>query len=235
MAIDIHINTQSGRVINAVVNGLKRPTQAVTPPSFVTGSTTAVNLYLVRDDGTYDARSGANATNVAVTIGAESADAEGTYTITDGTNTTAAIATAAQDETIEAICNQTGGGVGLGGDKLDVVKEGKRAWRCTFRSNGAQSALAGTSIDLHPASSVSASILVGGDANTRAQQLVEIKTTPAVNETNWTANASANVFTGNITPPAITAFAGTALTMTIKVGDEKVCAVPVRVLPSVSS
>ena len=115
MAENIYINTDQP-IDRAVVAGANQPTRRFALAEFVEGATQTANLYFVKNDGTFDARSGDAAVAVRASVGRDNAvPASGTFTLKDAGNAeTAAIAYGASAQAVEDAINALNGGAGLG-------------------------------------------------------------------------------------------------------------------------
>ena len=87
---DIYINTERP-VDRSIVAGINQPQREAPAGAFVAGSSYDTNIYFVLNDGTYDAASGQAGQDVQVAISTIGKPQSGTFTLTDGTDTTAAI------------------------------------------------------------------------------------------------------------------------------------------------
>ncbi|MGB1179360.1 MAG: hypothetical protein ACPG4J_08870, partial [Lentibacter algarum] len=84
---DIFINTQRP-VDRSIVAGINQPQREAPAGAFVAGSSYDINLYFVLNDGTYDSRSGGGTTDVQLAVGTIATPQSGSFTLTDGTDTT---------------------------------------------------------------------------------------------------------------------------------------------------
>ena len=114
MAEDIYINTDQP-IDRAVVAGANQPTRRLALAEFVEGASQTANLHFVKNDGTYDARSGDAGVAVKVSVGRENAvPASGTFKITDyNGQDTANITYGASAQAVEDALNALNGGMGL--------------------------------------------------------------------------------------------------------------------------
>ena len=186
---DIYINTDR-TIDRSIVAGITQPQREAPIGSLVAGSSYDTNLYFVKNDGTYDAASGAAGQSVKVAISTLGKTQSGTFTLTDGTDTTAAIEYGASAQTIEDALNDLNGATGLElgtTSKVDVVKVSDTQYALTFRAFGAQTALDGSTVSLYPESGVDGSVAVGGSSTQYAQQIIEIARQPAIYQATWTA------------------------------------------------
>ena len=185
---DIFINTERP-VDRSIVAGLNQPQREAKAGAFVAGSSYDINLYFVRNDGTYDPVSGEAGQTIDLAIAPISAPQSGTFTLSDGTDTTDALSYGASAQTVEdalnALNSATGPNCGTA-SLVDVVKESDGQYAITFRTLGANgTALTGTSVSLYPESTITGSVAVTGTASIYGQQVVEITRQPAVYQNTW--------------------------------------------------
>ena len=238
MATKIYINTDlKDLTANAVANK-NRPTQVVRLPQIVEGETLDVELSLVNSNGGYDTRSGDSGVSLAVAVSAKGAVAtSGTFTLTAGTETTAAIPYNASAEALQTALNDLNSKTGPYGSTVTVTKLSLGSYRVIFDTVGARTIFGGTSIDLAPESEVVAATAVVGSATIRAQIIIEISQQPAIYTTTWTTGS--NKFSGQL--DANTArvqeliATGQDAFFEVKVDDDVICQVPIAVLPAVAA
>ena len=192
---DIFINTQRP-VDRSIVAGINQPQREAPIGAYVAGSTYDTNLYFVLNDGTYDAASGQAGQDVQVAISTIGKPQSGTYTLTDGTDTTAAIEYGASAQAVEDALNALNTDTGPFADLVDVVKQSDTQYSITFRTLGAQTVLSGSTVSLFPESTPTASIAVNGDGTTYAQQVIELTRQPAIYQQTW--STIANGFNGTL-------------------------------------
>ena len=192
---DIFINTQRP-VDRSIVAGINQPQREAPVGAFVAGSTYDTNLYFVLNDGTYDAASGAAGQDVQVAISTISEPESGDFTLTDGTDTTAAIAYGATAQAVEDALNALNTDTGPNGSLVDVVKQSNTQYTVTFRTLGAQTAISGSTVSLFPESTPTGSIAVTGDGSTYAQQVIELTRQPAIYQQTW--STITNGFNGEL-------------------------------------
>ena len=184
---DIFINTERP-VDRSIVSGLNQPQREAAASAWVAGSSYDVNLYFVQNDGTYDAVSGQAGQTVELAIAPVSEPESGTFTLTDGTDTTAAISYGASGQDVEDALNALNSGTGpnLGTASLvDVEKVSDTQYAITFRTLGAMTALSGNTVSLYPESTVTGSIAITGSATVYAQQVIEVVRQPAIYQPTW--------------------------------------------------
>ncbi len=183
---DIYINTDRP-VDRSIVAGINQPQREAPIGALVAGSSYDTNLYFVKNDGTYDAASGDAGASVQVAISTLGKPQSGTFTLTDGTDTTEAISYGATALEVQTALNALNGGAGAFSDQVSVEKVSDTQYAVTFDSLGAQSVLSGSTVSLYPESTPTASIAVAGTATTNAQQIIEITRQPAIYQATWTA------------------------------------------------
>lgn len=83
MAENIYINTDKP-IDSCIVAGPNQPTMEKRPTALVEGASQSVNLYFIKNDGTFDSRSGSGAVAVKASIGRDGAEPSGgTFTLSD--------------------------------------------------------------------------------------------------------------------------------------------------------
>ena len=184
---DIFINTERP-IDRSIVAGINQPQKEALKQSYVAGSSYDVNLYFVKNDGTYDSRSGGASTDVQFAISTISEPKSGTFTLTDGTDTTAQIeyGASAKDvqDALNALNSDTGPNTGTA-SLVDVDKRNDGQYTITWRELGTMTALSGASVSLFPESSPTASVAISGSSTEYAQQVVEIVRQPAIFQQSW--------------------------------------------------
>lgn len=198
---DIYINTERS-VDRSIVAGINQPQREAPAGTLVAGSSYDINLYFVNNDGTYDAASGDAGTDVKLAIGTISTPQDGTFTLTDGTDTTTALSYGVSAQVVEDALNalNSNTGTSLGTASLvDVVKQSDTQYSVTMRTFGAMTALGGSSVSLTPESSVAGSIAATGSATEYAQQLIEIARQPAIYQPTWTTITNGHTATVALT------------------------------------
>ncbi len=191
-------NTARSNLATALVAGLSQPYTPKAFPHLVFGETVDVNLYLI-DNGAYDARSGTTGYTPRVSIMLPTLQpTNGTFTISDGTETITASYDAIASE-LETALNAMNNGTGPFGDLVTVTKFADGTFSIRFDSVGAQTALTVSAGGIQPTSAASVLPLVDGDATTREEQLIRILAEPLVFEDSateiangWTMTLSAN-------------------------------------------
>ncbi len=238
MATKIYINTDlKDLTANAVANK-NRPSQVVRLPQIVEGETVDVELSLVNSNGGYDSRSGDAAVDLAVAISAKGAVAtSGTFTLTAGTETTAAIPYNASAEALQNALNDLNSKTGPYGSTVTVKKLNIGSYRIIFDAVGARTIFGGTSIDIAPESEVTIGTSVVGSATIQAQMIIEISQQPAIYTSTWTTGS--NKFSGQL--DANTArvqeliATGQDAFFEVKAGNDVLCQIPISVLSAVAA
>ena len=196
--MDIFINTDRP-VDRSIVAGINQPQREAPIGAFVAGSSYDINLYFVKNDGSYNALSGVGGTDIHVAISTISRPESGTFTLTDGTDTTSAISYGASAQVVEDALNALNSdtGLNLGTVSLvDVVKVNDTQYTITFRTFGAMTALSGSTVSLFPESTPTGSIAVTGSSTVYAQQTIELTRQPAIFQETW--STITNGFSGTI-------------------------------------
>ena len=192
---DIYINTERP-VDRSIVAGINQPQREAPAGAFVAGSSYDTNIYFVLNDGTYDAASGQAGQDVQVAISTIGKPQSGTFTLTDGTDTTTPIEYGASGLDVQTALNALNTDTGPFADLVDVVKQSDTQYAITFRTLGAQTVLSGSTVSLFPESTPTASIAVDGDGTTYAQQIIEITRQPAIYQQTW--DVVTNGFNGTL-------------------------------------
>lgn len=238
MATAIYINTDLKDLTANAVASEKRPTQIVRLPQIVEGETVSANLYLVNSAGSYDSRSGSGSVAVAVSISSRGkAATSGTFTLTAGSETTAAINFDASAQAVEDALNALNSNTGAFGSRVIVTKLAAGSYRIIFNDAGARSDLTGTSINLAPESEVTVGTSVTGTASVRAQQVIEISQQPAIytDTTSTITNGfSVSLSANNARVQQLIASGGEAF-FEVKIDQDVICQVPITVLPAVAA
>jgi len=188
--IELYVNTETNEVTSAFVVGTDEPLRKVTSlPSLIVGGKRSGKLYLIRNDGTFDDRSGDN--NYTVSIGAGPIGAtptDGTFTLTDGTDTTAALDYNLSASDLQAALNALNSDAGPFNDTVKVTSAGVGIYLIKFDTAGAVAGtIAGDATELVPSSAIYSEEAVTGDVSTREQQVIRLRRQPIA-------------FTNNLTP-----------------------------------
>ena len=189
--IKLYINTDRGDISRAFVKSTSEPTASALPPDLVAGNKRNIEVYLIDSAGNYDARSGAS--NYALSIGAgplAGTPSSGTFTLTDGTSTTTAIAFNAGAQVVEDALNALNSGAGPHSQLVDVTSTYDGNYRVKFRTTGAVANLSGDASELSPASAVVIDEAVAGDGSTKEQQYIRLLRQPAIFQDTFTQIAN---------------------------------------------
>lgn len=200
MAHKLYINLDERDLRKALVLGRKQPSVAVKPPDLVVGADIDVEVYLLHSDGDYDVRSGLSGYTLRLGAGPRGAiPNDGSATLTDGTETTAALDYNATAAVIQAALNALNNGDGPFSDLVTVKLVSRGSYLVTFDTVGAQSALSGDGALFKPESSVVVSEVTAGGVATKEVQLIQFLRQPAIylefstQITNgWSGSISAN-------------------------------------------
>lgn len=189
--IKLYINTDRGDISRAFVKSTSEPTTESNVPALVAGNKRNVEVYLIDSAGNYDARSGAS--NYALSIGAgplAGTPSSGTFTLTDGTETTTALAHNASAQVVEDALNALNSNTGPFGQLVDVTSAYDGNYLVKFRTTGAVAALAGDASELSPQSAVVVDEARAGDGSTKEQQFIRLLRQPAIFQDSFTQIAN---------------------------------------------
>ena len=184
MALTLYISTKNPSH-SALVKSLTN-NQPQNAPEFTLGDTLpTVNVYLIDGDGGYDSLAGTGTARLAIgTVGG--VPTGGTFTLTDGTYTTAAIAYDASAATVQTAMNAVNSGAGLSGGTVVVTGSSPR-WIATWNAVSDRTLLTGSGTSLTPSSGVSVSTLTAGTGSAAEVQLIRLARNPAAFQDTWTA------------------------------------------------
>jgi len=178
MAHTLTVNATRTNLTTALVTSLTQPYSPSPFPQLAFGETVSAELY-VADGDSYDARSGvAGYTPRIVLTLADQKPQSGTFTISDGTDTTTALDYDATETEIETALNALNTDTGPYGDLVTVQKEQNGTFSVLFDSNGSQTELTVDDSGISPTSSTSVFPIIEGGAFTRNKQLIHIKADP---------------------------------------------------------
>ena len=189
--IKLYINTDRGDISRAFVKSTSEPTTDSNVPALVAGNKRNIEVYLIDSAGNYDARSGAS--NYALSIGAgplAGTPSSGTFTLTDGTSTTTALAFNAGAQAVENALNALNSNAGPHSQLVDVTSTYDGNYRVKFRTTGAVANLSGDASELSPASAVVIDEAVAGDGSTKEQQYIRLLRQPAIFQDTFTQIAN---------------------------------------------
>ena len=121
MAKSFYINTAAADPAQAFVQSKESPTAAALP-QFRLGDLENVKIYLVDGKGSFDADSGSGSVTVKFGLGNKAAEpTSGTYTLTDGVDTTTPIAFDASASTLQTALNALNTNAGPFSDTVVVT------------------------------------------------------------------------------------------------------------------
>ena len=176
MTQTLTVNTARSNPYAALVASTSQPYTPKQFPKLTFGETVDVELYLAND-----ARSGlaGYTPRIAITLDDQNPSA-GTFTISDGIDTTADLDWDATETEIETALNAMNDGIGPDGDLVTVGKYDTGAFAVFFDTVGDRVTLTVEASNIQPVSTASILPIVEGDASTREQQLIQIKASPLV-------------------------------------------------------
>jgi len=189
--IKLYINTDQSDINRAFVKSTSEPTTNALPPALVAGNKRNIEVYLIDSAGNYDARSGAS--NYALSIGAgpiAGTPSSGTFTLTDGTATTTALAHNASAQIVEDALNALNSSAGPFSQLVDVTSTYDGNYLVKFRTTGAVAALSGDASELSPQSAVVVDEARAGDGSTKEQQFIRLLRQPAIFQDSFTQIAN---------------------------------------------
>lgn len=173
-------NTARANLSTALVAGLSQPFAIKPFPRIAAGETFDVELYLI-ENGAYDTRSGATGYTPRIKITLDdTTPQDGTFTISDGVETTAALDHDTLASEVETALNALNDNTGPFGDKVLVDKFGNGAFSIVFDSVGNKSPLVADVAGIRPASSATVSAIVDGSASRREEQIIKVSADPLV-------------------------------------------------------
>ena len=177
MTQTLTVNAARPNLYTALVASLRQPYTPKQFPRLVFGETVGVNLYLANDA----ARSSVYGFIPRISITLDDVKPKaGTFTISDGGESTAALEWDATETEIEAALNKLNLNTGPFGCTVTVDKYANGSFNVFFDLVGNRAALAVAVSGIQPVSSVQVGTIVEGNATTREQQLIQIKADPLV-------------------------------------------------------
>ena len=176
MSHTLTVNTARSNLYTSLVASVPQPYTPKQFPKLVFGETIEVELYL-----TDAARSGVAGftPRIAITL-ADQKPSGGTFTISDGIDTTAALDWDSTETEIETALNALNSNTGPDGDTVTVDKYANGSFNVLFDTVGDRATLTVSTSGVQPVSTASILPIVEGDATTREQQLIQIKASPLV-------------------------------------------------------
>lgn len=180
MSHTLTVNTTRTNLSTALVSSITQPYSPAAFPQLAFGETVTAQLFLIDGDA-YDARSGlaGYTPRVVITLDDQTPQS-GTFTISDGTETTSALDWDATEAEIEDSLNALNTNTGPYGDTVTVEKFSNGTFSVLFDTDGSKSELILDAAGISPTSSASVLPIVEGGASARSQQLVQIKASPLV-------------------------------------------------------
>ena len=175
MTQTLTVNAARPNLYTALVASLRQPYTPKQFPKLVFGETVGVNLYLANDA----ARSSVYGFTARISITLDDVKPKaGTFTISDGGESTAALEWDATETEIKAALNKLNLNTGPFGCTVTVDKYANGSFNVFFDLVGNRAALAVAVSGIQPVSSVQVVSIVEGNATTREQQLIQIKAEP---------------------------------------------------------
>ena len=177
MTQTLTVNAARPNLYTALVASLRQPYTPKQFPKLVFGETVGVNLYLANDA----ARSSVYGFTARISITLDDVKPKaGTFTISDGGESTAALEWDATETEIKAALNKLNLNTGPFGCTVTVDKYANGSFNVFFDLVGSRPALAVAVSGIQPVSSVQVVSIVEGNATNREQQLIQIKAEPLV-------------------------------------------------------
>jgi hypothetical protein len=222
--VDLFVNRNNTRGLAA---GLIRSATDATPvafPALVVGDTLYLSLQVVSDteDGTLE-----TLTSYSIRLGIGTPGARptgGTFTVGDGSDTTAALAYNISAANLETALNALNTAAGPFSDTVTVSGSAGGPYKVTWDNTGAHASLTITPTALTPESGSTVSELVAGDGSTAEVQSIHLYQQPLVLVTSWTisgtqATASVNLNDYDLYTSVIDAGGSITLTLEIEITD----------------
>ena len=179
------INTARSNPNTALVAGITQPYTPVAFRHLKYGEFLLIPLYLI-DGDSYDERSGGDFIGMQVLVELDDkTPKQGTFTISDGSDTTSALDWDATASEVETALNELNTDTGPFGDTVSVSKYANGSFYVKFDSAGAQASLTVNVSGIEPISSASILEIVPGDVSSRNQQVLQIKADPLVDTTDY--------------------------------------------------
>lgn len=180
--LDFYINTKFGidPAASLVISDTNTRPYSFTP-KFVLGDTYSIRVYLVDGNGLFDTASGAGSYSIKVGLGTKGAiPTGGTFTLSDGTYTTSALAYNASAATVQAALNALNSGAGPFSDQVTVTSAAQGIYKITFNSVGSHANLTAVATSLTPTSGIVVSQEQDGTGSVVEIQTVKLAQQPAV-------------------------------------------------------
>lgn len=182
--IDLYFTTEPGSPSTSLVNGTALQPGAL--PTLVAGDTYTVRVFLVNRGGV-DSASGAGSYSIKLALGTAGAEPTGgTFTVSDGVDTSAAIAFDAAAATVQTALNAMNASAGPGSGTVTVTKGGDGLYLIKWNANGARSALTVNTDSLTPGSDAIINEEQTGDGSTKEWQSIKLAQQPVLTQSTWT-------------------------------------------------
>lgn len=184
MAIQLFVNIQA----SDVANGLVKSVTDLTPvgfPQLVIGDDRDYELFLVDGNGNYAPFSGSGAYSLFVAIGECGFPTGGTFTVTFGANTTAALAWNISPAALQTALQ---GLASIGANNVNVAGVAGQYYTLTFvngKGGTTQSEVTVNTTALTPTSNADVSTIVAGGSGVNNVQLVNFATNPVSYSDSW--------------------------------------------------
>lgn len=181
MAQSLHVYPAAPRLNTALVAGLNQPHSPAAFPMLAFGGKEDVDLYLTDGAGGYQARSGASGYSPRITVTrVDPAPVAGTFTLSDGTDTTAPLDYDARASEVQAALNALNGSTGPHADTVTVTRHGPGAYSIQFDTTASVAPLTADVTRIQPESTASIYEIVAGTASIREEQMLRITAAPLV-------------------------------------------------------
>lgn len=183
-SIDLYINTDATNPQGALVTGVGLGAGAATP-TFVGGDTYTMRLFLVNRAGV-DSASGSGSYSIKVGLGTPGAiPTGGTFTLSDGVDTTSGIDYNASAATVQTALNALNSSAGPFSDTVTVTKGADGLYLIKWDSVGSHANLTIDTDSLTPDSDGVVTEEQAGDGSTKEWQSVRLAQSPVVLQTSW--------------------------------------------------
>lgn len=197
--IDLYVNRNNTRGLASGLIKSATDKTVVAFPSLVMGDSLALSLKVVSDTST-GALETLTGYSIRLGVGTPgSLPTGGTFTITDGTDTTSALAYNVSAASMQTALNALNTSTGPFGDTVVVTGTAGGPYKITFDSNGAQSSLSVAATGLTPESGATVSELVAGDGSTQEVQSIQLYQQPLILVTSWTISGTSATASVNLT------------------------------------
>mgnify|MGYP003647416186 CR=1 FL=1 len=178
MAHELTVNATRANLSTSLVTSKSQPYSPAQFPQLSFGEQVGVNLFLTNGDE-YDTRSGAAGytPRIAITLD-DQRPTGGTFTVSDGTDTTIAIEWDSTEAEIENALNAMNASAGPFGDLVTVQKLENGSFSVKFNTFGVKGVLSMDADGLDPMSTGVVAPLADGSASTRAKQFLQTRANP---------------------------------------------------------